>query len=86
MCVPIYFQWVITMNLTEVNERETACINHIHMGTQAKQRLCHIGIYEGAHIKVERKKGKGKAILLLVRGNFMMMRCQDAQRIEVEVI
>lgn len=72
------------MNLTELTEGRSGSILHIHMDAKAKQRLCHVGIYEGALLYMERKGRKGHPCTILVCGNFMMLRYEDALCIEVE--
>jgi len=73
------------MELIMMKEHAIGEITHIHMDTETKKRLCQFGIYEGAWIRMERKGRKGKPCTLLVCGNFLMMRYEDAKRIEVEM-
>ncbi len=72
------------MNITQLKEQTSGVILDIHMDDQAKQHLAHVGLYEGAHIRMERSGKMGHPCTLLVCGNFLMLRFEDAMRIEVE--
>lgn len=72
------------MNLTQLREQTKGIIIDIHMENRSKKRLRHVGIYEGAYVRMERIGKKGHPCTLFVCGNFLMLRYEDAQRIEVE--
>lgn len=72
------------MKLTKTKTGVHYQIKEIHMDKQAQKKLLALGIYPGAQVMVERIGRKRNPMTILVCGNFLMVRNQDAQRIEVE--
>lgn len=71
------------MKLTELSEGRKGRIIRIHLNQQDCERLLAMGIFEGACIYVERNSIRNGLLVLLVYGNFLMIRHQDAANIEV---
>lgn len=74
------------MKLTEAEIKKYYRITEITLDRTSEKRMISIGIYKGACISIERKSTYGKVMLLYVCGNFIMLRFQDAERIEVELL
>lgn len=74
---------VINMKLSEGKKKKEYQILTIDLPKDAKKRLSHVGIYEGAKLRIEKQGGRGRPTLLLVCGNFLMMRSVDVAKIDV---
>lgn len=72
------------MNVTEAKRNIVYEVVQLHLDEQAKKRLLYLGIYPGAELTVERTSRKERPLTLLVCGNFLMLRYQDCERIEVK--
>ncbi len=71
------------MKCTELKAGMRGRIHRIHMSEKDQKRLLVLGIYEGAPVKVERNEPRSGLLILLVCGNFLMLRHRDAEKIEV---
>ena len=72
------------MNLSNVNEGKECKIIEINLSDKFKKRLNELGFYEGAKIKVTKKREKAY-LILSVSGVFYALREKDAKNIMVEV-
>lgn len=71
------------MKLTELKAGMKGKILRIDLNERSCERLLMLGIYEGADFSIERNQRRNGMIVLLVYGNFLMLRYQDAMKIEV---
>lgn len=71
------------MKLTEAKSGKYYRILHLRLDHTKVKRLLSMGLYEGACVMIERKNVHNKVLLVYVCGNFIMLRFQDAENIEV---
>lgn len=71
------------MKLSEVNEGEKCRIIKIDLSDKFKKRLNELGIFEGAKVKVTKKREKA-FLILSVSGVFYALREKDSNNIMVE--
>ena len=71
------------MNLALIKEGKCCKVLKINLNERALKRLKELGIYEGACVRVSRKKNKA-FLILSVLGVFYAVREKDAKNILVE--
>lgn len=74
------------MKLTEAKLKKYYRIMNMDFDRTSEKRMICIGMYPGANIRIERKSEAKQVMLLFVCGNFIMLRYQEAKRIEVELL
>lgn len=72
------------MRLHEAKEHTSLRIVKLHLSADKNKRLMQMGFHEGANIVIECKSTRNKPGLYLVCGNRMMLRHEDAKKVEVE--
>lgn len=74
---------VINMKLTELKPQEKAIIERLDLSEEYQRRLLHLGVYKGAVIRMERMAPLGDPLEYFVCGNLIILRSDDAQKIEI---
>lgn len=74
------------MKLSELGKHEQAVLKQIHMSKEEQSRLLHLGFYPGTIIKFIRHAPMRDPSIYEVCGNEIILRKQDADHIEVEVV
>ncbi|WP_233513085.1 FeoA family protein [Absiella sp. AM29-15] len=77
---------VIKMNASEMREQQLCEVIRVHMEEADTKRLFYLGIYEGAIIRLIQKAPLQDPYLFYVQGTHLILRKQDAQRIEVKCL
>ncbi len=80
---PVIVSTVIKMKLTEAEIGKYYRILRVNLEHSKTKRLLSMGLYEGVCFTIERKNVHNRVLLVYVSGNFMMLRYQDAEKIEV---
>ena len=74
------------MNASEMREQQPCVVLCIHMEKQDAKRLFYLGIYEGAILRLIQKAPLHDPYLFYVQGTHLILRKQDAKRIEVKYL
>lgn len=74
------------MKLTDAEMKKYYRITNLDFDRISEKRLICMGMYPGVCISVERKNQSKAVMLVYVCGNLIMLRYQDAQGIEVELL
>lgn len=72
------------MKASEMRERQSCIVKAMHMEEKDATRLFYLGIYEGAIITLIQKAPMQDPYLFYVQGTHLILRKQDAQKIEVK--
>ena len=75
----------MVMKATELNIMQKAVIVHVDLKEKDAMRLFYLGIYVGAQIQLIRRAPLGDPLIFHVQGSDLILRTQDACRLEVEV-
>ena len=73
------------MLCTELKKHQTALIAKINLNLVSRRRCFHLGLSLGERITMIRKAPFNDPVLYYVNGNYIALRCEDADRIEVKL-
>lgn len=72
------------MNASDMKEQQQAEVIAVHLKESDVKRLFYLGIYEGVILKLIQKAPLQDPYVFYVQGTHLILRKQDAKKIEVK--